>query len=77
MTDRYARRLDAHLATFASDRARAVFLDGEMEKWIGRFETFQREVGKGIYTGAAQAADFHISMADVARRRAEYARAAA
>lgn len=76
-TARYAARLDAHLATFTSDRACVVFLDGEMQKWIARFETFQRQVALGIYEGDAQAADFLISMADVAQRRAKYARAAA
>lgn len=75
--ERYARRLDSHLATFKSDQARSVFLDGEMAKWQHRFETFQRQVALGTYEGDAQAADFHISMADVAARHAKYRRSAA
>ena len=70
---RYARRLDAHLATLANDTERRGFLDREHNKWIDRFETFQRDVLRNEYTGTATAFDYTITLADISIRRARYA----
>ncbi len=64
-TERYRTRVEAHLTTLANDAERKAFLEGEHAKWIDRFEGFQRAVAAGTYRGEAQAADFHITMADL------------
>lgn len=68
--ERYRRRLDAHLATLPSDPARRAFCDREHAKWIERFEAFQIAVARGTYDGTATAWDFHITLGDIASRRA-------
>lgn len=68
--ERYRRRLDQHLATLPSDPARRAFCDREYAKWIERFEAFQAAVANGTYEGTATAWDFHITLGDIASRRA-------
>lgn len=73
MVDRcqiYRARLDQHLATLPSDHARRAFYDREHAKWIERFEAFQSAVARGTYEGSATAWDFHITLGDIASRRA-------
>lgn len=69
---RYAARLDEALSKQPSDAARRGFLDRELNKWIDRYETFQRDVHAGQYTGDATVFDYLITLADIEHRRAKY-----
>lgn len=72
-TARYAKRLDEALAALPSDAERRGFLDRELNKWIDRYETFQRDVMADQYRGDASAADYLVTLADIEHRRAKYA----
>lgn len=41
LSEHFAGRLDSHLATFTSDRARIVFLRSQAQTWRTRYDRFR------------------------------------
>lgn len=73
---RYRSRLDAELATFTTDHARAAFLSAELAKWLDRYATFQLLVDSGRWQGdpdAATAFDYVETLTDITARQTRYA----
>jgi hypothetical protein len=79
-TERYANRLDAHLAKMASDADRHEFLEREEAKWRRLYQEWAADVDAGrklIGPGHPTAFDFTITLADIGTRKARYERVAA
>ena len=74
-TARYSARLDAHLATLASDEARSAFLDRENAKWVERYRVFAEKVDSGrvpITADTPTAWDYTLTLAAIDQRMARY-----
>src|SRR5437016_1379114 len=75
-TGRYLERLDRHLGTLAGERARRAFLDAQIAVWEGRYARFVASDGASEPPGEwppPQAADFLLTIAALAERRASRA----
>lgn len=70
--ERYADRLDAHLATLPDNAARLAFVKSELAKWEVRYTEWAAKVDAGRDPGGITAFDFTITLADVAKRRSLY-----
>lgn len=46
ITDYFTRRLDDHLATLPSDKAKRTFLQMQLLDWEGRYADFERTQGR-------------------------------
>ena len=75
-TDRTARfiaRVDAHLPSLQDDAARRRFLDRQLDGWERRYARFVSTEGESEFPADAvdppQAADFLLTIAEVAARR--------
>lgn len=73
-TARYTARLDAHLATFSTDRARLQFLIAEQDKWLERERRFRERIAAGREPEFGETAwDYALTLAEIGIRKGRYA----
>lgn len=73
---RFAARLDAELATFATDAARRTFLRAQKAKWVAKYDQFQRDIdtGREWHAGDPTAWDYVLTLAEIDQRIGKYDR---
>ncbi|HEY7664205.1 MAG TPA: hypothetical protein VH934_13895 [Xanthobacteraceae bacterium] len=75
---RFIARVDAHLPSLKDDAARRRFLDRQLDGWERRYARFVSSEGESEFfadaTNPPQAADFLLTIAEVAARRDTLAR---
>lgn len=75
-SDRFCRRLDAHLETLADDDARAKFLASQLAHWQELYRAWAVGIDSGVLPitpETATANDYILTIAEIGTRQAKFA----